>query len=96
MLKLKKIKEKLNLLKLKLVGTFKNPISQTQKAWELIKNSVPKNTKFGDAAVSEFHSNFLIKKNAKFKDMIRLISYIKSNVKKKFDVNLELEIILVK
>ena len=99
MLKLKKIKEKTQPSKIKTGGsTFKNPISQTQKkAWELIKNSVPKNTKFGDAAVSEFHSNFLInKKNAKFKDMIRLISYIKSNVKKKFNVNLELEIILVK
>ena len=98
-LKLKKIKEKTQPSKIKTGGsTFKNPISQTQKkAWELIKNSVPKNTKFGDAAVSEFHSNFLInKKNAKFKDMIRLISYIKSNVKKKFNVNLELEIILVK
>ena len=58
---------------------------------------MPKNTKFGDAVVSEFHSNFLVnKKNAKFKDMIKLISYIKSNVKKKFNVNLELEIILVK
>ena len=83
--------------KIKTCGsTFKNT-NKGKKAWELIKNSVPKNTKFGDAAVSEFHSNFLInKKNAKFKDMIRLISYIKSNVKKKFDVNLELEIILVK
>ena len=45
MLKLKKIKEKTQPSKIKTGGsTFKNPISQTQKkAWELIKNSVPKN-----------------------------------------------------
>jgi len=41
-------------------STFKNPINKTtKKVWELIKDSVPANTKFGDACISEKHSNFL-------------------------------------
>ena len=42
-------------------STFKNPIDQTtKKAWELIKESVPENIKFGDACISNKHSNFLL------------------------------------
>ena len=41
-------------------STFKNPIKMTsKKAWELIKESVPPDTKFGDACISKKHSNFL-------------------------------------
>ncbi len=43
-------------------STFKNPIKETtKKAWELIKESVPRDTKFGDACISEKHSNFFCK-----------------------------------
>ena len=42
-------------------STFKNPIKQTnKKVWELIKSSVPKNTIFGGAMISEKHSKFLV------------------------------------
>ena len=98
MLKLKKIKEKTQPSKIKTGGsTFKNPISQTQKkAWELIKNSVPKNTKFGDAAVSEFHSNFLINyKNASSLDLEMLGEEIKNKVWEKRKINLKWELIRV-
>ena len=78
-------------------STFKNPIHQSnKKVWELIKQSVPKNLNFGDASISQNHSNFFInKKNAKFDDMMALINYVKKNVKKKFNVDLELEIVVV-
>ena len=78
-------------------STFKNPIHQSnKKVWELIKHSVPKNLKFGDASISQNHANFFInKKNAKFDDMMALINYVKKNVKRKFNVDLELEIVVV-
>ncbi len=42
---------------------FKNPISQTnEKVWKLIKTSVPKDISFGDATISEKHSNFFVNK----------------------------------
>ena len=48
-------------------STFKNPIKKSsKKAWELIKESVPANTQFGEACISEKHSNFFVNKgNAK-------------------------------
>ena len=50
---------------------------------------------FGDAKLSEKHSNFLINQdNASSKDMKNLINFVKENVYKKTGVNLELEIIL--
>ena len=60
-------------------STFKNPVDQTQKkVWELIDDSVDKNIKFGDAMISEKHSNFFInKKNASFEDMNNLINFVK-------------------
>ena len=40
-------------------STFKNPINKTtKKAWELINESVPANTRFGDAYISDKHSKF--------------------------------------
>ena len=66
------------------------------KVWEIIKQSVPNDIKFGDAAISNKHSNFFINKgNASFKDMKKLIEFVKNNVKNKTGVNLDLEIILV-
>ena len=64
--------------------------------WELIKSSVPKNITFGDATISEKHFNFFINKNkATFKDMKKLIDFVKRNVKEKTGINLDLEIEIV-
>ena len=102
------IKEKINQLKIKKEkaqptriktggSTFKNPIKQTnKKVWEIIKQSVPNDISFGDAAISNKHTNFFINKgNASYKDMKKLIDYVKESVKNKTGVNLDLEIILV-
>ena len=80
-LKLKK--EKSQPTRIKTSGsTFKNPISQTEKkVWELIKESVPLDTNFGDAYISEKHCNFFINKgNAKFEDMKNLIDFVEKKV----------------
>ena len=95
---LKTKKEKAQPTKIKTGGsTFKNPIKQTnKKVWEIIKESVPSDIKFGDAIISNKHANFFINKNnASYKDMKKLIDFVKEKVKSKTGVNLDLEIILV-
>ena len=95
---LKSKKEKAQPTRIKTGGsTFKNPIKQTnKKVWEIIKESVPSDISFGDASISEKHSNFFINKgNASYKDMKELIDFVKDNVKKKSGISLDLEIILV-
>ena len=95
---LKKKKEISQPSKIKTGGsTFKNPLDKTQlKVWQLIQKSVPLNTSFGDAAISEKHCNFLINKgNATFKDMLKLIQFIEKNVKSKTGVKLETEIEII-
>ena len=78
-------------------STFKNPIKQTdEKVWKLIKKSVPLDTKFGDAEISNKHCNFLVNKNnATFKDMKNLIEFVKKNVKLKTGINIETEIEII-
>ena len=91
-------KEKAQPTKIKTGGsTFKNPIKQTdKKVWEIIKESVPNDIQFGDAIISDKHANFFINKgNASYKDMKKLIDFVKKNVKNKTGINLDLEIILV-
>jgi UDP-N-acetylmuramate dehydrogenase len=75
-------------------STFKNPINKTtKKVWELIKDSVPANTKFGDACISEKHSNFFVNKgNASFEDMKKLINFVEKSVFKKTGIKVEKEI----
>ncbi len=75
-------------------STFKNPIKKTKKkVWELIKESVPINTRFGDACISEKHSNFFINKgNATFDDMKKLINFVEESVFKKTGIIIEKEI----
>ena len=75
-------------------STFKNPINQTgKKVWELIKESVPLNTSFGDACISNKHCNFFVNKNnASFDDMNKLIKYVQEAVLKKTGITLEKEI----
>ena len=78
-------------------STFKNPIKQTdQKVWELIKKSVPLDTKFGDAEISKKHCNFFVNNNkATFKDMKKLIEFVKENVKSKTGIIIETEIEII-
>ena len=75
-------------------STFKNPINQTnKKVWELIKESVPLETSFGDASISSKHSNFFVNKNnASFNDMKKLIEFVGERVEKKTGIKLEKEI----
>ena len=78
-------------------STFKNPIDQTsKKAWELIRASVQSDINFGDASISEKHSNFFVNKNnATFDEMFSLINYVKKKVKEKTGININLEIKIV-
>ena len=95
---LNKVKNMAQPTKIKTSGsTFKNPINQTdKKVWELIRASVPKETSYGDAIISEKHANFFVnKKNAKSVDMKSLINFVKKKVKAQTGVKLELEIVVV-
>ena len=78
-------------------STFKNPIKQTdQKVWELIKKSVPLDTKFGDAEISKKPCNFFVNNNKPtFEDMRKLIEFVKENVKLKTGINIETEIEII-
>ena len=78
-------------------STFKNPKNKTEKkVWQLIKSSIPKNLRFGDAQVSEKHVNFFINNNnATYKDMSTLIDFVKNKVKEKTGIEIELEIVIV-
>ncbi len=78
-------------------STFKNPKNQTnKKAWQLIKESVPLNTCFGDACISEKHSNFFVNKgNASFNDMKKLINFVSDSVFRKTGINIEKEIKII-
>ena len=75
-------------------STFKNPINQTsKKVWELIKESVPLESAFGDAGISDKHCNFFVNKNnATFNDMNKLIEFVKDKVEEKTGIKLEKEI----
>ena len=95
MSKLKAEKDYNQPTKIKTSGsTFKNAIKKTtKKVWELIKESVPANTKFGEAYISEKHSNFFVNKgNASFDDMKKLINFVEKSVFKKTGIKIEKEI----
>ncbi len=96
-----KLKEKKKIsqpLRVKTGGsTFKNPKNQLEKkVWELIKENVDNKISFGDAKISEKHSNFFINRNnATFKNMYDLINFVKKSVKEKTGISLELELEIV-
>ena len=93
--KMKSEKEKNQPTKIMTSGsTFKNPVGQTnKKVWELIRESVSTDTKFGDACISSKHSNFFINKgNATFQDMKKLIDFVSKKVFEKTGIKLEKEI----
>ena len=75
-------------------STFKNPINQSdKKVWQLIKESVPLDTSFGGACISDKHCNFFVNKNnASFDDMNKLINFVQESVQKKTGIILEKEI----
>ena len=61
--------------------------------WQLIEESVPLDTSFGDACISDKHCNFFVNKNnASFDDMNKLIKFVQDEVKKKTGIILEKEI----
>ena len=96
--KLKYQKDKAQPTKIKTGGsTFKNPIEQTNtKVWELIKKSVPLESKFGDAKISNKHCNFFVNsRDATFNDMKKLIEFVRKNVKLKTGIKLETEIEII-
>ncbi len=95
MLNLKSQKERNQPTRIKTSGsTFKNPTKNTtKKVWELIKESVPADIKFGDASISSKHANFFVNRgNASFEDMKKLINFVEKSVFKKTGINIEKEI----
>ena len=64
--------------------------------WELINEIIPKNKIFGDAAISDKHSNFFVnKKNATYGQMKKLIDYVRSEIEKETGIKLDLEIEII-
>jgi UDP-N-acetylmuramate dehydrogenase len=82
-------------LKYKNAGSvFKNP--EGNYAGKLIEEVGLKGYSIGDAEVSNIHANFIVNNgNATSKDIKDLINYIKEKVKEKYDIDLELEQIIV-
>ena len=96
--KFKEKKESSQPLRVKTGGsTFKNPKNQLEKkVWQIIKENVDNQISFGDAKISEKHSNFFINiNNASFKDMHNLINFVKKKVKEKTGISLQLELEIV-
>ena len=96
--KFKEKKESTQPLRVKTGGsTFKNPKNHLEKkVWQIIKENVDNQISFGDAKISEKHSNFFINiNNASFKDMHDLINFVKKKVKEKTGISLQLELEIV-
>ena len=75
-------------------SVFKNPDGMF--AGKLIEDAGLKGYSIGDAKVSEKHANFIINRgNATSEDIKKLIKKIQDEVKNKFNVELELEQIVV-
>lgn len=64
---------------------------------KMIDNLGLKGVKIGTAKISEKHAGFIVcEENANFKDVVKLISRIKKQVKRKNNINLSEEIIIFK
>ena len=75
-------------------STFKNPPNQS--AWKLIDKINYRGKSIGDASVSEKHANFLINNNyAKSIDLEILGEEIREKVKKKYNINLDWELLRI-
>lgn len=76
-------------------STFKNP--KGDFAARLISECGLKGKKIGGAQIAEKHPNFILNiDNASFEDITKILSLVKEEVLKKFDIKLEEEIIIVK
>ena len=74
---------------------FKNPDSNTAAGY-LIDKANLKGTRIGDAEISTKHANFIINHgNASSDNILELIRLIKCQIKKKFNIDLELEVKLL-
>lgn len=72
---------------------FKNPEKCDKSSWELIDAAGMRGRSIGGAKISEKHANFIINENAATsKDVITLIEEVKSAVREKSGIELELEI----
>jgi len=77
-------------------STFKNPNNSNKKAWQLIKESGCADLKVGGIKLSNLHCNFLENLGkASSEDAENLIENIKTEVFKKTNINLELELEVV-
>ena len=77
-------------------STFKNPNNSDKKAWQLIKESGCADLKVGGIKLSNLHCNFLENLGkASSEDAENLIENIKTEVFKKTNINLELELEVV-
>lgn len=75
-------------------SVFKNP--EGDFAGRLIESLNLKGFSIGDAKISEKHANFIVNVgNATSKDIKNLIKYIKDRVKEAYNIDLELEQIIV-
>jgi len=73
---------------------FINP--KPQSAGDLIEKCGLKGKQIGEAKISEKHANFIVNLGgAKAQDVLKLIALAREEVKKKFDLNLELEVVLL-
>ena len=75
-------------------STFKNPPNES--AWKLIDKINYRGKSIGDASVSKKHANFLINNNlAKSLDLEILGEEIREKIKKKYNINLDWELIRI-
>lgn len=74
-------------------STFKNMYGL--KAWKLISFCNLRGFKLGGAKFSNHHCNFIINSNGSFNDIKTLIKTAKKKIKKKYGVNLEIEIQII-
>lgn len=76
-------------------STFKNPVHELS-AGRLIEQSGLKGLSVGAAEVSTKHANFILNKGgATAGDILALIEMVKQGVKKRFEVDLECEVIIL-
>ena len=76
-------------------STFKN-LSNSKKAWELIKETGCDKFKEGDAIISQKHCNFFVNNGkAKSADIEKLINKVKQTVNDKTGISLELELRII-
>jgi len=82
---------------------FKNPrVSSNNKSQQslsagyLIDATGLKNYRIGGAAISEKHANYIVsRKNAKAKDVIKLMKHVQKKIKTAFNISLEPEIKII-